>query len=101
MGFMSEFMEFLQEYKIIGLAIAFIIGVAASALVKSFVDNLVMPVIAVLIPGGAWKTATVIIGPMVIGWGPFLSDLIYFIIVALVVFIVAKKVLKMEKVTKM
>jgi large conductance mechanosensitive channel len=100
MSFMAEFMEFMQEYKIIGLAIAFIIGVAASALVKSFVDNLVMPIIAVIIPGGAWKTATVNIGPIVIGWGPFLSDLIYFIIVALVVFIVAKKVLKMDKVTK-
>jgi large conductance mechanosensitive channel len=52
---MSEFMEFLQEYKIIGLEIAFIIGVAASALVKSFVDNLVMPIIAVIIPGGNGK----------------------------------------------
>jgi large conductance mechanosensitive channel len=98
---MSEFMEFLQEYKIIGLAIAFIIGVAASALVKSFVDNLIMPIIAVIIPGGDWKIATAHIGPFVFGWGAFLSDLIYFIIVALVVFIVAKKVLKMDKVAKM
>jgi large conductance mechanosensitive channel len=101
MNFMSEFMEFLQEYKIIGLAIAFIIGVAASALVKSFVDNLVMPIIAVIIPGGEWKTAVAHIGPFAFGWGPFLSDLIYFIIVALVVFIVAKRVLKMDKVSKM
>jgi large conductance mechanosensitive channel len=101
MSFISEFMEFLNEYKVIGLAIAFIIGVAASALVKSLVDNIIMPIITAFIPGGAWKTATVAIGPVVIAWGPFLSDLIYFLIVALVVFIVAKKVLKMDKVTKM
>jgi large conductance mechanosensitive channel len=98
-GFIAEFMEFLNEYKVIGLAIAFIIGVAASALVKSFVDNIIMPIITVFIPGGGWKTATVQIGPFVIAWGPFLSDLIYFLIVALLVFIVAKKVLKMDKVT--
>ena len=40
------------------------------------------------------------LGPIVIDWGKFLADLIYFIIIALVVFIVAKKVLKEEKVTK-
>jgi|SRR5271157_4493571 len=100
-GFIAEFMEFLEEYKIIGLAIAFVIGVAATALVKSFVDNIIMPIITVFVPGGAWQTATVQVGPFIFGWGPFLSDLIYFVIVALVVFIIAKKVIRMEKVTKM
>ncbi|HVP94042.1 MAG TPA: MscL family protein [Methanoregulaceae archaeon] len=100
-GFIAEFVEFLNEYKVIGLAIAFIIGVAASALVKSFVDNIIMPIITVFVPGGAWRTATAQVGPFIFGWGPFLSDLIYFIIVALVVFIAAKKILKMDKVTKM
>ena len=38
----KEFMEFLKEYKVIGLAIAFIIGAAASALVKSLVDNVIL-----------------------------------------------------------
>jgi large conductance mechanosensitive channel len=101
MSFISEFMEFLQEYKVVGLAIAFVIGIAATALIKSFVDNLVMPIITVFVPGGAWRTATIQIGPFVFGWGPFLADLIYFVIVALVVFIAAKKILKMDKVTKM
>ena len=100
MSFVSEFMEFLQEYKIIGLAIAFIMGVAATALIQSFVNNIIMPIITVFVPGGAWRTATIQIGPFIFAWGPFLSDLIYFIIVALVVFIIAKKVLRMEKVTK-
>lgn len=99
-GFIAEFMDFLEEYKVIGLAIAFIIGVAATALVTSFVNNIVMPFIAVLIPGGDWQKATVALGPVIIGWGPFLASVIYFVIVALVVFIVAKRVLKEGKVTK-
>ncbi|HON81859.1 MAG TPA: MscL family protein [Methanoregulaceae archaeon] len=97
---LKEFMDFLYEYKVIGLAIAFIIGVAATALVKSLVDNIVMPVITFFIPGGEWQNATLVLGSIVISWGKFLADLIYFIIVAFVVFIVAKKVLKEDKVTK-
>ena len=100
MGLISEFMEFLREYKVIGLAIAFIIGAAATTLVKSLVGNIVMPVITPFIPGGEWKTAKLIIGSIEISWGAFLSDLIYFMIIALVVFIAAKKLFKEEKVTK-
>jgi len=100
MVLISEFMEFLREYRVIGLAIAFIIGAAATTLVKSLVDNIVMPVITPFIPSGGWETAKLIIGPIEISWGAFLSDLIYFIIIALVVFIAAKKLFKAEKVTK-
>jgi len=100
MSLMKEFMDFLYEYKVIGLAIAFIIGVAATALIKSLVDNILMPIITFFIPGGAWQTATLTLGSIVITWGKFLADLIYFIIVAFVVFIIAKKVLKEDKVEK-
>lgn len=95
-----EFVEFLKEYKVIALAIAFIIGVAATALVKSLVDNIIMPIITPFIPGGAWETATFSMGPIVISWGAFIGELINFIIVAFVVFMIAKKVMKEEKVTK-
>ncbi|MGA9189755.1 MAG: MscL family protein [Methanosarcina sp.] len=96
----SEFKDFLYEYKVIPLAIAFIIGIASTALIKSFVDNVIMPIITPFIPGGAWRTATVDLGPIVISWGAFLGELINFIIIAFVVFIIAKKVLKEEKVEK-
>ena len=100
MKIIKEFMEFLKEYKIIALAIAFVIGVAATALIKSLVDNVIMPVITPFIPGGAWKTATFAIGPIVIGWGPFLGELINFVIIAFVVFMIAKIVMKEAKVSK-
>lgn len=100
LGIISEFKEFLMEYKVIGLAVAFVMGIAITALVKSLVDNIIMPVVAVLLPEGGWQQATVAIGPVVFGIGPFLAELINFVIIALVVFIIAKKVLKEEKVTK-
>ncbi len=100
MPMMKEFLEFMREYKVTALAIAFIIGVASTALIKSLVDNIIMPIITPFIPGGAWKTATFTLGKIVINWGAFLGELINFIIIALVVFLIAKKVLKEEKVSK-
>ncbi|MEM5835346.1 MAG: MscL family protein [Candidatus Aenigmatarchaeota archaeon] len=100
MGMIKEFLEFLKEYKVIALAIAFIMGAASTTLVKSLVDNIIMPVITPFIPGGAWRTATLTIGPIVISWGAFLADLINFVIIALVVFLIAKKIMKEEKVSK-
>ena len=100
MSLIKEFMDFLYEYKVIGLAIAFIIGVAATQLIQSLVNNILMPILTFFIPGGEWQKATVALGPIVITWGKFLADLIYFAIVAFVVFVIAKKVLKEDKVAK-
>jgi large conductance mechanosensitive channel len=93
-------MDFIKEYKVVGMAIAFVMGVATTSLIKSLVDNIIMPVITPFIPGGAWKTATFALGPIIIGWGAFLAELINFLIIAFVVFMIAKMVMKEEKVTK-
>ncbi|MGV8162698.1 MAG: MscL family protein [Candidatus Nanoarchaeia archaeon] len=97
---MKEFKAFLEEYKVIGLAIAFIMGVAATALIKALVDYVIMPIITPFIPGGAWQSATFNMGPIVISWGAFLAAVINFVIIAFVVFMVAKKFFKEEKVAK-
>jgi len=97
---LKEFMDFLKEYKVIALAIAFIMGVAATALVKSLVDNIIMPIITPFIPGGGWKTAVLALGPIRLSWGAFLGEVINFVIIAFVIFMVAKIVMKEEKVTK-
>lgn len=100
MGMVSEFKEFLSEYKVMGLAVAFIMGAAVTTLVKSLVDNLIMPIVAVLLPNGDWQTAMLELGPVKLGIGPFLSALLNFVIIAWVVFVLAKMVLREEKVTK-
>jgi len=100
MGMIREFKEFLQEYHVMPLAIAFIMGSAVVVLVQSLVTDIIMPVVTPLIPGGDYKTATFALGPILIKWGSFVSALINFIIIAFVIFILAKFVLKEEKVTK-
>ncbi len=100
MGLISEFKDFLNEYKVIGLAVAFIIGAAATDLVKSLVNNIIMPLIAPLMPAGDWQTSAVTLGPFKLLLGAFLASLINFVIIAFAVFMIAKMVLKEEKVAK-
>ncbi len=100
MGIVQEFRDFLNEYKVVGLAVAFIMGAATTALVQALVNDIVMPVVGAAIPGGEWQEATLTLGPVLIKWGHFTSALLNFIIIALVVFMIAKVVLKEEKVAK-
>jgi len=100
MSLISEFMDFLKEYKVVPLAIAFIMGVAATSLITALVNDIIMPLIKPLMAGGDWKTAVLALGPWQIQWGDFLAALINFIIIAFVVFLVAKYMFKEEKVTK-
>lgn len=90
MSIIKEFREFLKEYKVIGLAVAFIMGVATTTLVKSLVDDIVMPLINPLLANGEWQSATLEIGPVIIKWGSFLGALINFLMIALVVFLLIK-----------
>ncbi len=94
------FIEFITQYGVVGLAIAVIIGGKLNALVASLVDGFLMPLVLFFIPGGNWRTATLDIGPFHFLPGPILGALVDFIIVALVVFFIAKYVLREEKVTK-
>ena len=92
----GEFMKFLKEYGVIGLAIGVIIGSKAGELVKAIVDGLLMPVIGMVLPSGDWQKLTV--GPLQVGI--VLAALINFVVVAFIVFMFAKKVLKEDAVGK-
>ena len=96
MGFVDEFMAFLNKHKVVGLAIAFIIGAAASKLVTALVQDIVMPLISALTPSGDWRTITLQLGPVKLLVGDFAGALIDFLIIAFVVFLLVKYVVKGE-----
>ena len=95
--FHKEFLAFLREYKVFSLAVAFIIGEASTGLVNSLVRDILLPLAAPLISAETWKEAVFTLGPVTISYGAFVSDLLNFIILALIIFIVAKKIIKMEE----
>ncbi len=98
----GEFMRFLKEYNIIGLAIAVIIGGVAGELVKAVVEGILMPFVTPILAaaGGSWQTAVLAIGPFRFAVGSVLAALINFLIIAWFVFLFAKHVLKEETVSK-
>jgi large conductance mechanosensitive channel len=107
MNMMHEFKEFLLQYNVLALAIAFLMGVASTALVKSLVDNVIMPPIGLILGGIDFKSfqfviksATATAPEVAIKYGAFISELINFLIIAWVVFAIAKFILKEEKVNK-
>jgi large conductance mechanosensitive channel len=82
----EEFIEFVKEYKVMGLAVAFIIGLYIADMVQALVNDLVMPLINLVIPNIEWEMIQI----GVFRIGHFIGALIEFIIVAFVVFILVK-----------
>lgn len=107
-GLWAEFMAFLSKYKVMGLAVAFIMGVYLGALVQALVKDFIMPIIGMALSGaGIGNLATLKFGippttfdaagnpptdytGQVFGVGDFLVALITFIIVAFVIFLLVK-----------
>src|SRR4030067_1082733 len=106
-GLWAELKDFLVKYKVLGLAIAFIMGVYLGGLVQALVKDLILPVVGLAIPGlgnlATYKIAapstrldsqgnpldTAYAGQL-FGVGDFLVALITFVIVAIVVFLIVK-----------
>jgi len=94
MGFKEEFMEFLQKYQVIGLAVAVVIGAAATKLVNSTVTDVIMPIIGILTPNGNWRDSVLQIGPIKFLVGDFIGAIIDFLIIAIVIFLTVKYIMK-------
>jgi large conductance mechanosensitive channel len=101
-GLISEFKTFLSQYKVLGLAVAFILGLYLGQLVQGLVNDLIMPIIgfATGSTGAAMQCGSPPTGPFVPPWqcitiGPFLigqffGTLLTFIIVAFAIFLIVK-----------
>ena len=90
-GLWNEFLEFLKGYKVLGLAVAFVIGLYLGGLVQALVKDLFLPLIGLAFPN-LKNLATYIVTyrSQQFSIGDFLVALITFIIVALVVFLIVK-----------
>jgi len=90
-GLWSEFKDFISKYRVLGLAVAFIMGLYLGALVQALVTDLIMPTIGLALPGlDNLATITVDVGNQSFLVGDFVVALITFIIVAFVIFILVK-----------
>ena len=99
-----EFREFLLKQNALALAIGVIIGAASGRVVSSLVADLLMPIVSLGIPSGDWRAAKIVLSQSVgpdnkpivnsINYGAFFGTVVDFIIVAFVVFLIVRTVLK-------
>ncbi len=96
----GEFVDFLKKYSVIGLAIAVIIGGKVNEFVSATVSDLLMPVVGAFLPGGDWKSWMLEVGSVRLGLGHWIGTAVDFVIVALLIFAIAKLVLREAAVAK-
>lgn len=110
--FWSDFKAFISKGNILDMAVGVVIGGAFTPIVNALVNNIIMPLIGKLVKldFSAWKTVltpavdevvneagevvTAAVPEVAIGWGVFVAALLNFLIVALVIFIVLRVIVK-------
>src|SRR5262245_29418306 len=90
---LQEFKNFALKGNVIDLAVGVIIGAAFGKIISSLVENIFMPLIGLLLPGGGYQQWVVEVGGTTIPYGKFLGDVVYFLIVALALFLFVVKFL--------
>jgi large conductance mechanosensitive channel len=85
-GILGEFKEFISRGNLVELAVAVVIGTAFAALVKSFVDNLITPIIGALFGQADFSGLVFTINGSEFGYGLFINALITFLSVAAAIF---------------
>ena len=87
---LRDFRSFLMKDNFVALAIAVVLGAAVGKVVQALVDDFIMPIVGVVTPSGEWQKATWDVGSVKFGIGDFASVAINFIIIAFVVWRLAK-----------
>ena len=92
-GLKAEFLAFLGKAGVLGLAVGFIMGSYVGQVVSALVQDIIMPIPGAFVVGGDWRKAVVSIpigNGMHFALGDFVGVIINFLIVAAVIFLIAK-----------
>ncbi len=92
----GEFRQFLLKNNVMALATGFILGAAVGKVVTALVNDFIMPFIGMIAPSGEWRQITFEAGGAKFLAGDFLGAVVDFVIIALVVFLAAKTLLRPE-----
>lgn len=95
--FLNEFKSFISRGNVLDMAIGVIIGTAFSAIIKSLVDNVMMPIIGIIIGGIDFSSLAITFGDAEIKYGVFLQAVLNFLIIAFVLFCLLKLINKVHK----
>lgn len=98
-NFISEFRDFIMRGNVMDLAVAFIMGAAFQTVVKSVVDDLIMPLIGIITGSLSFSNIVWHVGSANIKVGSFIGTLITFLLTSFAVFLILKAVRKAQAIT--
>jgi large conductance mechanosensitive channel len=93
----QEFREFISRGNVVDLAVAVVIGGAFGAIVNSFVDDIVMPLVGVLLGGIDFSQLSFTVGEAQVLYGNFIQAIVNFLIIAAAIFIAMRSYNKLRK----
>lgn len=94
---LKEFKDFIMKGNVLDLAVAVIIGAAFGAIVKSLTDDIIMPLVGLALGGVDFTSLAFTVGDAVVAYGKFIQAIVYFLIIAFVLFMVVRSFNKMSK----
>ena len=94
---LKEFKEFAMRGNVMDLAIAVIIGGAFGKIITSLVNDILMPLIGLVMGGVNFSELAITVGNAVVKWGAFVQSIIDFLIVAFVIFMIVRTMNRMQK----
>ena len=94
---LNDFKAFAIQGNLLELAVAFVLGVAFAAVINSFVSDVLMNVIAAVAGKPDFSDLTFSIGDGVIRYGSFLTALVTFLVIAFVLFLIVRAVLRVTR----
>jgi len=87
---LKEFREFIQRGSVIDLAVGVIIGGAFGAIVTSLVNDILMPLVGIVLGGLDFTTLSIQVGEATVLYGNFIQAIVNFIIIAFVIFLIVR-----------
>ena len=87
---LKEFKEFVMRGNVLDLAVAVIIGGAFGKIISSLVNDILMPLIGLLMGGVNFAGLSLTVGEAVVTWGNFVQAIVDFLIIAFVIFMIVK-----------
>lgn len=94
----KEFKEFISKGNVLDLAVGVIVGGAFGKIVTSLVDDIIMPIIGLIIGGIDFSGLSLKIGDATVKYGMFIQNVVNFLIIAFSIFLVVKAVNKMRRI---
>lgn len=96
----SEFRTFIERGNVVDLAVGVVMGSAFSKIVTSVVDDLLMPIIGIIIGGHDFSNLSINVGSAVIKYGSLINNIINFFIISFCIFILVKFINKLTSINK-